>query len=186
MILQVFRILVLVVLIFSIMVDIDVPVILHTQVNQLIIAIIIITIILLVDEIIGFLLGLLFLIIYFKYYQKLIKNNQRPVELKEPLINNRDDFRNENNENYNLDVKPAPKEKTTEITDHYIKMTNDGIEMPYISNELLEKAQNNIYDINNYNKEIRIDDNTYGVQGLNSDSIHFPAFDNSYVNYNRL
>lgn len=184
MILQVLRILVLVVLIFSIMVDIEIPVILHTQVNQLIIAIIIITIILLVDEILGFLLGLLFLIIYFKYYQKLIKNNQ--VELKEPLINNRNDVRNENAENFNTDVKPTPKEKTTEITDHYMKITNDGIEMPYISNELLEKAQTNIYDMTNYNNEIRIDNNTYGVQGLNSDSIHYPAFEPLFVNYNKL
>jgi len=181
MILQVLRILVLVVLIFSIMVDIEVPVILHTQINQLIIAIIVIAIIILVDEIIGFLLGLLFLIVYFKYYQKLIKNNQSsPPELKEPLI------RNETYENYNFDVKPKPKEKTTEITDHYIKMTNDGIEMPYISNELLEKAQNNIFDMNNYNNEIRINEVTYGVQGLNSDGIHYPAFDNNYMNYNRL
>jgi Ca2+/Na+ antiporter len=184
MILQVLRILVLVVLIFSIMVDIEIPVILHTQVNQLIIAIIIIAIILLVDEIIGFLLGLLFLIIYFKYYQKLIKNNQ--VELKEPLINNRNDFRNENAENFNTDVKPTPKEKTTEITEHYIRYTNDGIEMPYISNELLEKAQTNIYDMTNYNNEIRIDNNTYGVQGLNSDGIHYPAFEPLFVNYNKL
>lgn len=186
MILQVLRILVLVVLIFSIMVDVEIPVILHTQVNQLIIAIIIITIILLVDEIIGFLLGLLFLIIYFKYYQKLIRNNQPLPELKEPLINNRNDFRNESNENFTADVKPAPKEKTAEISDHYIKMTNDGIEMPYISNELLEKAQTNIYDMTNYNNEIRIDNNTYGVQGLNSDGIHYPAFDHSYMTYNRL
>lgn len=184
MILQVLRILVLVVLIFSIMIDIEIPVILHTQVNQLIIAIIIIAIILLVDEIIGFLLGLLFLIIYFKYYQKLIKNNQ--VELKEPLIINRDDVRNENAENFNTDVKPTPKEKTIEITDHYIRYTNDGIEMPYISNELLEKAQTNIYDMTNYNNEIRIDNNTYGVQGLNSDGIHYPAFEPLFVNYNKL
>lgn len=184
MILQVLRILVLVVLIFSIMVDIEIPVILHTQVNQLIIAIIIIAIILLVDEIIGFLLGLLFLIIYFKYYQKLIKNNQ--VELKEPLIINRNDVRNEIAENFNTDVKPTPKEKTTEITNHYMKITNDGIEMPYISNELLEKAQTNIYDMTNYNNEIRIDNNTYGVQGLNSDGIHYPAFEPSFVDYNKL
>lgn len=174
MILQVLRILILVILIFSIMIDINIPVILHTQINQLIIAIIIIAIILLVDEIIGFLLGLLFLIIYFKYYQKLVKTNHQPSqELKEPLISN-------------SDVKPTPNEKTTEIKDHYIKYTNDGIEMPYISNELLEKAQTNIYDINNYNNEIRINDNTYGVQGLNSDGIHFPAFDNSDIIYNKL
>jgi hypothetical protein len=102
------------------------------------------------------------------------------------LINNRNDFRNENAENFNTDVKPTPKEKTTEITEHYIRYTNDGIEMPYISNELLEKAQTNIYDMTNYNNEIRIDNNTYGVQGLNSDGIHYPAFEPLFVNYNKL
>ena len=46
------------------MVDIDIPVVLHTPVNQLLIGILILGIIIGIDEILGFLIGLLFLIIY--------------------------------------------------------------------------------------------------------------------------
>ncbi len=178
MILPFLRILILILLICSIIVDIDIPVILHTQINQLIIAIIIIAIILIVDEIVGFLLGLLFLVLYFKYYQKLIKNN-----IKEPLLEKTIENKNEG---FN-EIKPMANQRTEIIQDHYIKFSNDCVEMPYISNELLDKAQNNIYDANNYNNEIRIDEKTYGVQGLNSDAIHYPAFDTTnpiYHNYN--
>ena len=164
------------------MIDIEIPVILHTQINQLIIAIIIISIILLIDEILGFLLGLLFLILYFKYYQKLIKHNDNNNNyLKEPLIEKKNNI-NEND--ISNEVKPTNINNRIEnIQDHYINFSHDCIEMPYISNELLENAQNNIYDINNYNNEIRINETTYGVQGLNSDSIHYPAFDTTNYNY---
>jgi len=190
MIIQILRILTLILVIFSIIVDVDIPIILHTQINQLIIAIIIIIIILLIDEIIGFLLGLLFLILYFKYYQKLIKNNS---SLKEPLITNNDNDNyninndknnnDKNNNDKNKEIKPITNNKIEQLTDHYIKYSNDCIEMPYISNELLDKAQNNIFDVNNYNQEIRITNDTYGVQGLNSDTIHYPAFDNTYLRF---
>lgn len=181
MILPILRLFVLILLIFSIMVDINIPVILHTQVNQLIIAIIIIAIILLIDEILGFLLGILFLVLYFKYYQKLIKNNTNNNYLKEPLI---DKYTNNKDSNENADIIPPPNQKTNVLPDHYVKFeNNETTEMPFISNQLLMNAQTNIYDTNNYTNEIRLNENTYGIQGLNSDSIHYPAFDNDYKNY---
>lgn len=161
------------------MVDINIPVILHTQVNQLIIAIIIIAIILLIDEILGFLLGILFLVLYFKYYQQLIKNNSTNNNyLKEPLTDKYSNIKQEN-----TDIIPQPNQKTNVLPDHYVKFENNETEMPFISNQLLMNAQTNIYDTNNYTNEIRLNENTYGIQGLNSDSIHYPAFDNDYKNY---
>lgn len=174
MILEFLRIAALMWLIIIIIIDIKIPVILHTPVNQLIIAFLIITIILAIDEIFGFLLGLAFLVIYFKYYQNLIKNNGSLNQLNEPLLNNNEGF---------SEAKPEANQKTDKIQNHYIKYSNGCIEMPYISNELLENAQNNIYDIKNYNNEIRIDNNTYGIQGLNSDKIHYPAFDATDNNF---
>jgi hypothetical protein len=56
--------------------------------------------------------------------------------------------------------------------------------MPYISTELLEKAQNNIYDTNNYYTEIKNIDNADGVQGLNSDQVHYTAFDKKSITNN--
>ena len=176
MFLVVLRSLFFILIIFSIIADIDIPVVLHTPVNQLIIGILILGIIIGIDEILGFLIGLLFLIIYFKYYQKLIHNKTSNSNyMKEPLLE-------KNNEKFD-DVKPVKNDKTEMIENHYIKFSNDCIEMPYISNQLLENAQTNIYDINNYNNEIRTDNNTYGVQGLNSDAIHYPGFDLTTPNF---
>ena len=157
MLIIILRIICLILLIFAIIVDIDIPLILHTQINQLLIAIVILAILLLVDEIIGFLLGLIYLIIYFKYYQKKLNNNNINIttndSLKQPLLN---------------DVKPLQNQKTEPITEHYINEKDNCMVMPYISNELLEKAQNNIYDPNNYK-------NNNEIQGLLTDSIQ--AFD---------
>jgi hypothetical protein len=173
MIIVVLRIISLIFLIFSIIVDINVPLILHTQVNQLIIGIIIISILLLVDEILGFLLGLTYLVIYFKFYQKKINNSTNPsyINLKEPLIS---DTTTDN------DVKPISNNKTQIVQEHYMRDINGCIEMPYISNELLEKAQNNVYDPNNYN-------NYTEIQGLMANNT-IQAFDNSSIDsyYSRL
>lgn len=174
MIIVVLRIISLIFLIFSIIVDINVPLILHTQVNQLIIGIIIISILLLVDEILGFLLGLTYLVIYFKFYQKKINNSTNPsyINLKEPLIS---DTTTDN------DVKPISNNKTQIVQEHYMRDINGCIEMPYISNELLEKAQNNVYDPNNYN-------NYTEIQGLMANNNTIQAFDNSSIDsyYSRL
>jgi hypothetical protein len=71
-----------------------------------------------------------------------------------------------------------------------MKLSNDGtcMEMPYISNELLENAQNNIYDVNNYNMEVVISENNtiYGIQGLNSSNIHYPAYDKTSISNNYI
>jgi len=172
------RIILLLLLITIIIYDFEIPVVLNTQTNQMIIGIIVIFTIIVIDEIIGFLIGIIFLVIYFKHYQKIFNTQS---EIKKPLLN---DY----NDNFVGDVKPPTNTRIPVIENEYIKMDNVNgcYEMPYISNELLEKAQTNIYDISNYNNEIRINDNTYGVQGLNSDGIHFPAFDNSDIIYNRL
>lgn len=182
MIKDILRVIALTTFILVIFVDIPVPIILNTPLNQLIIGLFIIFIIVIVDEIFGFLLGLIILVVYYKYYQKVFNtNNGIESGLKEPLlaVNHLDTFK--------VDIKPPPNNKIGNIGDHYVKFNNDSncIEMPYISNELLEKAQNNIYDITNYNMEIITDsDKTYGIQGLNSASIHFPAYDKNTIEHN--
>jgi predicted membrane protein len=176
MIIILIRIVLLILLIFSIVVDINIPVVLHTQVNQLLIAIFIIIILVMVDEIIGFLLGLIFLVVYFKHYQKKIKDYQ-PVQinLKEPLIPK------EEKGMENMETRPTTYNRMEDVKEHYINDRNgDCIEMSYISNELLEKAQNNIYDINNYK-------NNNEIQGLIPNNFIQP-FDDSIIEsyYSRL
>jgi hypothetical protein len=188
MILNFLRLILLVLLIIIIFVDVEIPIVLNTPINQMIIAIIIIGVIVVIDEIIGFLLGVIFLIIYFKYYQKKFNSTN---ELKEPLISEQSvpqsdvfmPFKNNN------DIKPEINGKTEQIGEHYIKMNSDKdcIEMPYISKELLDKAQTNIYDINNYNLELGMGQNdSYGIQGLNSLSTHYHAFDKTIIENNYI
>ena len=86
------------------------------------------------------------------------------------------------------DVKPKSYTNQPEIPEHYVNhMKNENCTLiPYISDELLKSAQTNIYNDDNYKKEIKTDNNYYGIQGLNSDNNHYPAFDNDYKNYNNL
>ena len=173
----------LILLLFVIIVDFDLPIIINTKTNQLFIAILILLIILLVDEIIGFLIGLIFLIIYFKFYQKKIMPiKQEPS--KEPSNDPLASFFNL----FSDDVKPKSYSNQPEIPEHYVNhMKNENCTLiPYISDELLKSAQTNIYNDDNYKKEIKTDDNYYGIQGLNSENNHYPAFDNNYKNYNNL
>jgi len=209
MILNFIRAVLILLLIFVIIVDFDLPIIINTKTNQLFIAIIILLIILLVDEIIGFLIGLIFLIIYFKYYQKKIipKREQLNDSLSSSSfssLNNAYESINNNINNYTNnttndplasffnffkdDVKPKSNSIQPEIPDHYVKeLKNENCTLiPYISNELLQSAQTNIYNEDNYKKEIKTDDNYYGIQGLNSDNKHFAAFDNDFNYHNNL
>lgn len=190
MILNFFRLLLLVILIGVIFIDVEIPIVINTPINQMIIAIIIISIIIIIDEIIGFLIGVIFLVIYFKYYQKLFNNKNG---LKEPLIssNNKGEPINEVYKPFKIndEIKPQINGKTEQIGDHYIKRNQEGdcLEMPYISNELLEKAQTNIYDLNNYNLELGMGDKeSYGIQGLNSLSTHYNAFDKTLIDNNYI
>ena len=183
MILNFIRALLILLLIFVIIVDFDLPIIINTKTNQLFIAILILLIILLVDEIIGFLIGLIFLIIYFKFYQKkIMPTKQEPS--KEPSNDPLTSFFNL----FSDDAKPKSYTNQPEIPEHYVNhMKNENCTLiPYISDELLKSAQTNIYNDDNYKKEIKTDDNYYGIQGLNSENNHYPAFDNNYKNYNNL
>lgn len=183
MILNFIRAVLILLLLFVIIVDFDLPIIINTKTNQLFIAILILLIILLVDEIIGFLIGLIFLIIYFKFYQKkIMPTKQEPS--KEPSNDPLTSFFNL----FSDDVKPKSYTNQPEIPEHYVNhMKNENCTLiPYISDELLKSAQTNIYNDDNYKKEIKTDNNYYGIQGLNSENNHYPAFDNNYKNYNNL
>lgn len=206
MVVNFIRALLFIVLIFVILVDFDLPIIVSTPINQLFIAIIILFLILTVDEIIGFLTGLIFLIIYFKYYQRKLNQSSKSSENSESSgvmgvsASTKSHFvsspamysTTSPNENSTIssifnffsgDTKPKPYSNQPEIPDHYIQdIKNDNCTLiPYVSTELLKAAQNNIYNEENYNNEIKQDANFYGIQGLNSDNIHYSAFDNNKV-----
>jgi amino acid transporter len=211
---DIIRVLLVVILIFVILVDFDLPIIISTPINQLFIAIIVLFLILTVDEIIGFLTGLIFLVIYFKYYQrKLNKPATKTAEqhkeavASSPLGLSFDTISHFTStpapyttsqpeqstmssifKFFSGDTKPKEYSNQPEIPDHYVEENkNDNSKLvPYISNDLLKAAQNNIFDEKSYNTEIKQDKNSYGIQGLNSDNTHFEAFDNSQHTYTHL
>ena len=217
MIIYFIRALLILILLFVIIVDFDLPVVINTPINQLFIAIIIIFIIITVDEVIGFITGLIFLIIYFKYYQRKLyssnsnsnnslntsnsNNSFMPGTFSSPFnstpsvidVSNSNSNTDNINSFFNLftgDTKPKTYSNQPEIPDHYIQDVKNNNEsctiIPYISKELLNAAQNNIYNEENYKTEIKQDNNFYGIQGLNSDNTHYIAFDNNYTNYTNL
>lgn len=180
MTIYIFRTLLILLLIFVIIVDFNLPIVIHTPTNQLVIGIIVIFTILVIDEIIGFLIGLIFLIIYFKYYQKKINTKYSHIQ---PSLNGYSLFNNDYLNDTN-NITPKAYSIQPEIPDHYIKEVNDEncTIIPHISNELLKSAQNNIYNEENYKLEIK-NDNFYGIQGLNTDNSNYLAFDNNFTNY---
>ena len=197
MLLLFFRILFFIILILSILFDFEVPMVLNTQVNQLLIAILIIVIIVVFDEIIGLLLGCIFLVIYFKYYQKIInKNNTTTTNTttpsssnpypNDPLLKAYTSFNTNEIDSFVSDVAPTKNARTEKMKEHYSTYNEkeNCTEMPYISNELLFDAQNNIYDETNYYTEIKNNENTYGIQGLNSDQVHYLAYDKKTIENN--
>jgi hypothetical protein len=170
-ILNFIRVLLLLVLFTFILFEIEIPIILHTPTNQLIIAIVILFIIIIIDEISGFILGVIFLVVYFKHYQKLKSNKS---ELQQPLITNKPNFIE--NDTFIDDIKPAPYSKIEQfnsITDTDNKdydNKNNCITMPYISQELLDKAQSNVYNENNYNIDFTNTKEQYGVDASSPSS----------------
>lgn len=182
MVIEFLRILLLVVLLFVIILDYDVPVIINTAVNQLFIALIIIFIILAVDEIVGFLTGLIFLTIYFKFYQKKINNENK---------DNKEKFTNDSNSsplNNLFDYIFNPSVPSSNSNSHpylHSQSSANSNMIPIVSNDILKSAQNNIFNDKEYNKEIKTYDNSYGgIQGLNINNL--TAFDNNFNNYSTL
>lgn len=169
MILNSIRSFLIILLIFIIIVDFNIPITIDTPINQLVVAIIVIFLILVVDEIIGFVVGLIFLVIYFKYYQKKINKNSSIFSLSA----------------YSTDVAPKPYSKEPEIPHHYINTSENCTEIPYISNELLKSAQNNIYNEENLKIEIK-QNNFYGIEGINNENLEYLPFDNNFANYSEL
>ena len=189
MIINFLRALLILLLVYIIVVDIEIPALINTPTNQLFIAILIIIVILIVDEIVGFLLGLIFLILYFKFYQKKVHSTQTDP-FSQYLLNPFVDAINNitSTAQSSIENKQQPHSLQPIIPEHFVLNSPNGETtlMPYVSNELLRAAQTNIYDEKNYNTEIIQDGNFYGIQGLNSDNKHYSAFDNEFSKYNEV
>jgi len=188
------------ILLFTVVLIKDIPFkkIYKDPLMQLYFAIICITILMLIDNITGFILTMGLLLIYFRIYSNDIKNktNDNNIIAKTKKVNNVANFTNSeescgNNEgkcgdnvkkcgnNGEACTLDLPSKKTVQV-----KKPVDIDSVPYITEENLLAAQTNIYNVENYDKEIGEESSEiktgtlYKSQGLNNNKNHLRGFDN--------
>ena len=106
---------------------------------------------------------MILLLIYYEIYKKIEKKNV-------------------NNENFKYILNYNKKYKDYEHFTGNNIINENIIKLDYINEKYLNDAQNNIIDINNYNKDTIIKEadieNSYCIQGLNNDIKGFNKLDN--------
>jgi len=118
---------------------------------QLILAIFTI-LLLLMDPILGLIISMVLMLIYFEIYKK--------MDIKKGVIKKNTEY-----EKYMLN--PLKKNKIYENFKESDKIKKDVIELDYITEKHLEDAQNNVIDTTIYNDELEnADEIYYGIQGL--------------------
>jgi len=161
---------------------------------QLVLAILVV-IALFYDTIFGLLLGLVLLLIYYEIYKKIIlpeQNQQLKIEKQLSEENNNiDTYRPIQQIQYTeqksiSQTKNDDKIPTNFCTGKYDPLQNNEIrksnKVDYVNCSVLNALQNNIFDENNYNYEIKGFDKgihnepVYGCQGLNSDTVNLSGY----------
>jgi len=144
---------------------------------QLYLALVAMIILLIFDNVTGFILSLCLLVLYFKLY-----NN----ELKQKKAISNDDKTQGKLEKMSNDKLICSLDKPCKIQNEQ-KEDNKPLktQIPFISEEHLLAAQNNIFDEENYNNEILgvADEKVYGSQGLDKNHIHMQGYSiyDSYI-----
>ena len=107
---------------------------------------------LLLDPILGFIISMVLMLIYYEIYKK--------IDIKKGIIK-----KNDENDKYMLN--PLKKNSYEYFTEKDI-VKKDIIELDFITEKHLDDAQNNVIDSSIYNNELdneKVDIN-YGIQGL--------------------
>jgi hypothetical protein len=140
---------------------------------QLYLAIAVMLVLLMFDNVTGFILGICLLVLYFKIYNKELKNKKKTKPLN-----------TEPKQECSLD---KPCDKKTIIENHVShNETNKPVvtkpvvmQIAYVTEENLLAAQNNIVNIECYNKEVMgiAKENGYGSQGLDKQNSHIRGYD---------
>jgi hypothetical protein len=187
------------ILLFTIVLIKDIPFkkIYKDPLMQMYFAIICITILMLIDNITGFILTIGLLLIYFRIYSNDIKNKTENNNIpKTAKVNNIANFTNseescrhnegkcgDNLENCGNNGETCTLDLSSKKTVQG-KKPADIDSVPYITEENLLAAQTNIYNADNYDKEIGEESSDiktgslYKSQGLNNNKNHLRGFDN--------
>jgi len=167
--------------------DINIPKFIKQPLIQLYLGIFVIIVLLVIDNMTGFILGLCLLVLYFKFYNLELQNKSKNTSNNLPS-DTKEKTNNDINKDKNISKCPLDnyKEKFSQQPD--TKKTYDDkhtTQLEYTTSEHLLAAQNNIYDLKNYNEEVLgiekgiYDEKVYGPQGLNSTNVHFKGNDDS-------
>jgi Ca2+/Na+ antiporter len=142
-------------------------------------------ILLLVDNIIGFILSICVLTLYFRIYTSELKNkdvaNAATTEKVESKHKGCSDGKCEMNMAH-LEEKRTIATVATVATDGSSGSSGSSGSVPYITEENLLAAQSNIVNPDEYNME-QHSDNVYGSQGLDTKHLHVRGYDttNAYL-----
>jgi membrane-anchored glycerophosphoryl diester phosphodiesterase (GDPDase) len=99
-ILNLIRFLLILIIITLLIINIPISNFFKDPMNQFGIAVIILFILIVIDEYIGFLIGLIFLIIYYRYYDSLLNNKTIKINSKENNENNIEKYTNKKSLDY--------------------------------------------------------------------------------------
>ena len=138
-------------------------------------------ILLLVDNIIGFILSICVLTLYFRIYTSELKNknvaaNKQDAQVASASAHIHDgkgcgDGKCEMNM-----ARLEDKSRTAVVAATSASVASADGKVPYITEENLLAAQSNIVNPNEYNKELH-SDNLYGSQGLDTKHLHIRGYD---------
>jgi Ca2+/Na+ antiporter len=163
---------------------------------------------LLIDNIFGFILSICLLLLYFRIYTNELKNKKESSNADDKVPNK--EHIHSHNSNEDITKKPNSKsnetcetcemnmshinaEKKIAIPSQSSSQPNNSVNstdnslVPYITEENLLAAQNNIVNPLEYNKEMHgvdkgiYNEDVYGSQGLDTKNIHIRGYDTNNI-----
>ena len=175
-----------IILLVSILIIKEVPLkkLLKEPMIQFYLAVVCMLILLLVDNILGFILSICVLSLYFRIYTSELKNKERDVsgtQHSQHSQHSHSDGKACSSCDTKCEMNMARLEEKTKIAVAASVASADG-SVPYITEENLLDAQTNIVNPVEYNRELHTE-NIYGSQGLDTKNLHIRGYDttNQYL-----
>lgn len=173
-----------IILLVSILIIKEVPLkkLLKDPMIQFYLAVACMLILLLVDNILGFILSICVLSLYFRIYTSELKNkekNETDVSGTHPHPHNGKACSSSDSK---CEMNMARLEEKTKIAVATASAVAADGSVPYITEENLLDAQSNIVNPVEYNRELHAE-NIYGSQGLDTKNLHIRGYDtmNAYL-----
>ena len=178
-----------IILLVSILIIKEVPLkkLLKDPMIQFYLAVVCMLILLLVDNILGFILSICVLSLYFRIYTSELKNkekNEADVSGMPSQPSHSHNGKACSSSDSKCEMNMARLEEKTKIAvtaSAVVAVSADG-SVPYITEENLLDAQTNIVNPVEYNRELHTE-NIYGSQGLDTKNLHIRGYDttNQYL-----